>query len=347
MTQIRTLVLAAIAAFACTPEPVKPDPIVLARLGTVCTAASECGSGTCYQGVCTRQCFVQGDCPVGFDCGVLGPDDSAGFCIAANWTDAEQGGFGTDCSASAAGCGGQNSCADGFSCHAYDAQFREEIRCNARAYCTKGCEADRDCPPDFFCGRDSAQAPKSCLRRAACDQCATDDQCPPSHICAQLADLSHACLKRCEAASDCLKPAKDGDSGAYVGKPFEVCAEDRDGKGKVCTPTSGRCHGASAIPSITGDGQVCSPCREGHTEDCAPNHLCLTTSTGERLCTTPCQLGLSQSNGRFSVTSDTCPSGSFCFLTEDPSNCGSSCRKGGICTADPTYSTNVTCYPSP
>jgi hypothetical protein len=344
MTHLRFLLAAALAVAACTT----PEPVVLATLGTACTAAAECGSGRCYQGVCTRQCFVQGDCPLGFDCGILGPDDSAAFCVKAAWTDAEAGGFGTDCSASAAGCGGASTCADGFSCHAFDAMFGEEIRCNARAFCTKGCAGDRECPPDFFCGQDTPQSAKSCLRRAACDACATDDQCPASHVCALLADRTHGCLKRCETNNDCLKPVKDGESGAFVGERFEACAEEPDGKGKVCMPTAGRCKGTSVIASITGEGQVCSPCRVGHPEDCSEGHFCIVSSgSGERFCSKPCQLGLSRTSSGFGINSDSCPDGSFCFLTEDPSSCGSTCTRRGVCTADPTYATNLTCYPKP
>src|SRR5688572_24090636 len=74
--------------------------VELKRIGEACAEASECGKGLCFHGRCTAQCSSQGQCPVGFDCGLQDlADVGAGLgasCYAPNYAPMT-GGFGTSC----------------------------------------------------------------------------------------------------------------------------------------------------------------------------------------------------------------------------------------------------------
>lgn len=328
--------LAALASACGSSEPIKTPSL----MGEACTVPADCASKSCVHGLCTRACVVQGDCPEGFDCGLMVPEDVAPLCYKALWTAPATGGYGTPCAASAKGCGGADPCATGFTCHA-------ALKCDARAYCSKGCTADADCPPSMFCGQDDKDAPRTCLKRGACQPCGADDQCPSGHVCATLEGGERYCAKTCVAAGDCLKPNRDSDSGNFIGAPFEVCSEDPGGKGKVCAPAGGACHGESKLTGAAKAAGICSPCRVGHPEDCAAPGTCFEDTSGERFCTGGCKATLAQGSSGYNITKDTCPAGSFCFFGGGAAlqGCGAGCTVQGLCTADPGYA-NATCHPA-
>lgn len=70
---------ALVAAVACGSSE---DP-ASTNLGARCSAASQCGSGTCITsgdfpgGLCTKRCSAQADCPDGWACAT----DSSGICL--------------------------------------------------------------------------------------------------------------------------------------------------------------------------------------------------------------------------------------------------------------------------
>src|SRR5262245_20513570 len=88
------------------------------KLGEACESDDDCGGMACRQSICTRSCTKQGDCPAGFDCGLLPPADadSGGFggaCVKSTVTGdpgPTKGGFGTDCSLVSAAIGGGSPC---------------------------------------------------------------------------------------------------------------------------------------------------------------------------------------------------------------------------------------------
>jgi hypothetical protein len=147
--------------------------------------------------------------------------------------------------------------------------------------------------------------------------CATDDK------------GGHFCARSCAVPGDCPP---------HVGMPFESCSTDPGGRGQVCRPVLGVCHGPSAIPSITGTGQVCAGCRVGVPGDCATGLVCYQDSfTRERFCTPPCTVTISSTG---TATADSCPTGSYCDL-------GGAAAAGtynSVCAADPSYA-SLTCYP--
>jgi hypothetical protein len=214
--------------------------------------------------------------------------------------------------------------------------------CDPRAVCTKPCAADPDCPPPMFCGALADQT-RLCMSRVPCSDCAIDDQCPAGQVCAANAGGERACQRTCASQADCPRAEADGDGGPLGAPPF-VCAAPPQGSTKVCTPASGSCHGASAIPTIQGDGQVCSGCRVGVPSDCATGLVCYTDPfSTESFCTEKCPV---QVLGTM-VSGDTCPAGSFCAVG-DPAMYGCSaaspCTIDGACGADPSRLL-LTCHP--
>lgn len=343
------------ALAACGPEPLEPVK-VLKRLGNACESDAECGSGKCLHQACTRDCTSQGDCPWGLDCGLQAPGDDGPTCYLAQYAQPATGGFGTSCALYAGGCNAsENPCATGFTCrtsYARDADnIFQPVTCDPEAFCTAGCTTDRDCPASMFCGTDEVNPSDKnddthrCLPRDACMPCSVDDQCPLSWSCVLGADGDRFCAKPCAQTADCLKAQKSTDTGESLFEPFEVCAPDRgDQTRSACQPSSGRCFGASPIEAQP-EGGICAPCREHHPEDCAPGHQCIETSQGEWFCSAGCTVTLTRSGDRYSITADTCPDGSFCYLGGYvPQDCGAGCSVQTVCNADSTYR-GLSCMP--
>jgi hypothetical protein len=200
----------------------------------------------------------------------------------------------------------------------------------------------------MFCGTPANNLPDSgtpsplCMPRTACSDCAVDDQCPTGEICAANASGDRACLRTCASQSDCPHAELDGDGGALGADPF-TCAVPPKGSTKVCAPASLTCHGPSAIPTIQGDGQVCSGCRVGVPGDCAAGLRCYTDLfSTESFCTEECMVQVLGSM----VSGDTCPAGSFCIIGDSTMyGCTATpCALTGLCGADPRH-LDTTCYP--
>ncbi len=316
------------------------------RIGDVASSADECETGTTVvAGRCTKYCAKQWDCPVGFDCGLATPSEAKASCYKAVYDNTIMGGFGTDCSTVSAEPGVGNPCsmaaspcAKGYGCHA-------TVQCDPNAYCTRACKSDAECPPTMFCGQDDgsipaagadggvadggAATPGACWKRSECDDCGTDDQCPAELRCvADPAGRGH-CLKACKDDTDCPQP--QGGAGLFM-----ACQPDPAGRGKFCQPGNKYCVGPSPLGAIMGNGQVCSGCRTGASNDCAMGLHCIQDKfSTERFCTADCTATFS--NGKFSA--DTCPMGSYCYATKK-----SGTSVSGYCVGDPTHKSN-TCYP--
>lgn len=375
--------LVAIAGCSAPPLP--------KSLGTECAADIDCGSMSCRNGKCTRACTSQGDCPTGFACGLQKTEDGqaggmGATCYKAAWdtTPASMGGFGADCSVYAPDPAGKpcdtnamNPCAAGFTCNA-------ALRCDPAAYCTKGCAADADCPPNYFCGTrtgtkkcsadadcamgESCKAPPGgtdyklctrpsvCTKRAQCNDCGVDDQCPPGFVCGVDSVGAKFCGKLCNADDQCPLPYIDN-NGNYISNPFMKCVAAFDGAAtRVCRPTAGSCSGPSAIPELASkSGTVCSHCRPGVPADC-PNGFCYQGEFDiEAFCTQECTAHVTRMKGPdgyniYVATNDSCPMGSHCYGAT-----GSvSADIKGLCTGDNTKPnasdfpgpwTALTCYP--
>ena len=322
----------------------------------------------CHFGKCTRACAKQGDCPIGFDCGLQKPEDAQSTGVGATCYKATydmppiMGGYGVDCSLVAADpkTGGvcdpkaTSPCAAGFTCRATQ-------HCDPAAYCTRPCAADSDCPPTMFCGieitkstcktaADCAMGSKCvappgtsgkvtscvgaqlCRKRTQCSPCGNDDQCPTGFACGADVNGERFCGKLCTMDEHCPQPENSAPQ-APVSNPFLKCVASGNAKGSmVCRPTAGTCHGPSAIPALASTmNTLCSYCRPGTPSDC-PDGFCLEQSfSEERFCTQACTVH-SKVNGMggFDLTHDTCPMGTNCFAGVGCANCDVS----GICVGE-------------
>lgn len=349
-------------------------PTTLAKLSEPCKTDADCGSNVCRDGVCTRTCASQQDCPLGLDCGYAKPEDAekGGYgpsCYRSTFATAATGGFGTSCGsyspdpATGKSCvdGAANPCAQGFTCHA-------SARCDASAYCTRACQGDLDCPPSMYCGTENGglcdtdddcgrgmkclaapgradklcQGTPTCLQRTQCSPCATDDQCPAGSLCAVDSQGERYCAKQCSDDDNCPPPWTNGNY-------FFRCVDAQNGSGKkVCRPGSGSCHGASAIAEQSGKTDtVCSWCRAGFPGDCGEGLFCIQSGGGEAFCTQPCALHIVKKSGAygFDPSSDPCPEGTYCYIGGPPQDCGSACDAPGVCNANSDYTPEtLTCY---
>jgi hypothetical protein len=319
MSRVRVAIL--VLAAACTTPKAK----VLAMLGEPCSADADCGSMSCPHAVCSRPCAVQGDCPAGFDCSLADPADAAPTWHAPTYDTTQPGGFGTDCATVAGGCTMDPSpCAAGFHCVG--------AKCDADAICSAACATDADCPPALVCGTagSGSSAEQVCLARGHCDPCLAG-ACAPGLACSP----DGTCLRPCAVDDDC--PHAPPPASRYL-----TCTAG------LCTPAA--CDGGS--PIATGTDVVCSPCRDGHPEDCGTGLLCFRDDfSREQFCTEGCTVTVTKdpTTGALTSSNDTCPTGSSCAYggpTFFDSECTGqpSCSLQGGCGADPAH-TRVTCYP--
>jgi hypothetical protein len=175
--------------------------------------------------------------------------------------------------------------------------------------------------------------------RAFCDPCAVDGDCAAGLLCATDALGAGYCTKRCGAADDCPQ-----NYSGYA--PFLDCVADTGGRGTVCRPIKGACHGA---------GGICDPCRPDVAGDCAKGAICVSGFSGEHFCSSTCNVNVTwdMTANAWSYTQDTCPAGSYCQGAISYSGiipCGMTgmpCALQGICTLDPTHAaTDSTCEPA-
>ena len=385
MVNSRALRLLPLCWLACIASCTPAAPPPLKKLAEACTTNADCGQMLCLHDKCTELCAQQGDCPVGFDCVLQAADDATAksgpgpSCAKAAYTNPATGGFGADCalvapdpkSGDACDPMAKTPCADGFTCHA-------TLHCDPEAFCTKGCTADSDCPPTMFCGVPDAtkactadadcdvlgqtckkvpggtamvcQGASQCLRRTACSPCATDDQCPTGFACGTDINGEKFCGQLCAKDENCPQPSND--SGAVpLSSAIETCVPAFEGAAvTVCRPVVGTCHGKSAIAAITDTNAVCAWCREGFPGDCASGFCYVDSFSKEHFCAQSCTAHIVRGAQAYTVTNDTCPSGSYCFA--GTGGCAS-CDVKGYCAADnaPTGRSDVTvhhaltCYP--
>jgi AhpC/TSA family len=191
-------------------------------------------------------------------------------------------------------------------------------------------------PPPAMCDLGGSPPPPDGGTLGFCDSCTSDDQCPDGYVCASDTIGGHFCSKLCATNDDCLQNV-----AGYL--PFETCVNDTGGKGMVCRPVGGACHGG---------GAVCDWCRPDVPSDCGAGLKCLTIAfTDERMCTEACTVDatLDGTTNTYTFSNDTCPAGSICGVGPYVSSlCGGpSCTLNGGCGRDPQRAV-YTCYaPTP
>jgi hypothetical protein len=186
----------------------------------------------------------------------------------------------------------------------------------------------------MFCAVDQMCAP-----REDCDPCAIDDQCGPAARCATDGRGERYCAKTCASDADCPQPQADDTTGM---KPhaFEHCVADLGGRGMVCQPADGYCHGPSAISSQP-DGGVCAWCRPGEN-DCTVGTCFADQFSTERFCTAMCTVDVHWNGTSYEYQNDTCPTDTYCYVPAGA--CPTDCTFNSACTGDPARQF-ITCYP--
>jgi hypothetical protein len=341
-TRLSATLAVAAALAACGPTKL---------VGDDCSSDGDCVSSMCLRSKCTTPCQSQSDCVLGFDCGVAAVGDPSATCYARTYdqTPPAKGGFGADCSvvstdprSPAAPCDpkAQNPCAPGFACVS-------SRKCDPNAYCSAACKTDPDCPPTFYCATLGDKSQK-CLKRSHCIPCGADDQCSKDSVCATDVRGERFCAKRCSADTDCPQPPAD-----KLGSAFQICRPDPTPRAtplQVCIDApNGLCHGPSVVAGVSGDDNICSPCRIGFPDDCMSPLQCFQDEfTTELFCTTGCTVSVRFYGGDYRpiLATDTCQAIStnlFCLHAPPPLSCGNSCKLQGICTADAAYN-DSTCH---
>lgn len=260
------------------------------KIGTPCNTTSNCNlkDQLCAGGICTRSCRGQyGDvgCPVGYNCAIV--DEALGLTcnkvpFAVDDRDAMLL-FGKSCATDPDACyntGDPNpspTCRRGAMPVKLDKPLDplRSLENDPLAYCTGGCETDKDCPFTMICATDYDHQ-KRCLLRERCSACAYNDNCPlHAPACVPARDgISNYCTSICNSDSDC--------PGALQTAYYLTCQPGQDTNGNIgrfCFHKFGSC---------VGQGNVCDPCRKN--EDCtAADTFChYEGTTGERFCTKTC-----------------------------------------------------------
>ncbi|MBI4952704.1 MAG: hypothetical protein HY908_11775 [Myxococcales bacterium] len=236
-----------------------------AEFGEPCVVDEDCAGpdGVCFEDACSRTCEAYADCPDGTTCGAGG---DRVLCVAEAPADDNAG---ARCINDDDACVGGNEC-------------RSRGPDDVYAYCSGGCESDRDCPAKWFCAVGLADPDHPyCQPRGFCDPCNVDDDCRTEYDdCIAGEDGLKFCSYVCDpdpSSSSC---------------PVDTECREVPGHGYQCVPFAGGC---------TGDGSLCQPCR--FDSDCEDGPCLYDRYAQIRLCGQDCD-------------EDPCPVGYDCVPIE-------------------------------
>lgn len=220
-----------------TGYPTHPDFSL--PMGGPCDAPSECVSGYCVDGFCSRKCNEDAFCPTNFSC-----DLDKGICLLADVGGACEGDI--DCDISQVCSGGictrecndkQWGCPEGFACGATKVCELVEVggACSADAdcglatcvdgVCTRGCNEVAPCPAGFYCAEDSAM----CALLPVGETCNEDSQCPGGSC------LDGYCSRVCDDKAPCPEAYECGALGLCSLIPLDgACEADGDCQTGLC-----------------------------------------------------------------------------------------------------------------
>ncbi len=259
-------------------------------LGSPCASTSACASGlTCIEtnaatgdGICTRTCAVNSDCPSGGYCHIVGKQLA---CTLAGLCDPCQAASdcGTDnplCVPGADGktfctvpCAfGDKSCQPGYSCEQYGSTINDFACRPDYGACAGGgdvcapCQSASDCKSGTQCATSPDTGERACFQTCSKDaDCATGFGCSPKGICSRLVPSA--------------------------GKPptlVQTCAKDNRGYCDPCTAdwqcASNRCRDSQG-QSFCAEPTPCVKSNE--TKDCAPGTFCVPSATADMICAPP------------------------------------------------------------
>ncbi|MBK7865396.1 MAG: hypothetical protein IPJ65_43725 [Archangiaceae bacterium] len=322
----------AVSGGAYTISNVVADHAVAATfkksLGGGCSSASECGSGSCVDGVCCNsacngQCEAcaqpgqEGTCvavsgaPVGARtaCTGFGGDACGGFCDGSQRAACSYPGASTACRAAscASGTGTLAAVCDGSgTCPGVQTQACDAFVCGASA-CLTSCAADAECSSGNYCNAGVCQP-----QQGVSTSCSRDGECGTGQ-CVDGVCCNSACNGQCEA---CDETGHVGECVAVSGAPHRAraaCDSDGSSCGGSC---DGNARTACSYPdvSVSCRGASCASGTATLAASCDAQGHCpavQTQSCGTFVC------GASACLGNCSADTD-CASGNWC--------------SGGVCT---------------
>lgn len=194
--------------------------------GNECKSDTDCTSGICHSGACSKSCASASECDAGQNCSLDAksrlicnkPQYAAGIGVL---------------------CGHDGKCAETLKC--VGRQY------SAEAFCTATCATDLDCPGNFQCA-DVPSTGKVCIERQFCGQCQFDAQCGEGNSCTKMSNGSF-CTRACNmGGTDCPRYST---CKMVEGNKVPQCVHNAGtckGEGKQCDPCntliSGECGSA-------------------------------------------------------------------------------------------------------
>ncbi|MFI5299181.1 MAG: hypothetical protein ACHREM_13880 [Polyangiales bacterium] len=238
---------------------------VLLTNGALCTAANQCASTYCADGVCCATACAGSRCQA---CASKLTGQADGTCApATGGTDPHSDCPGTNCTSGTLtidACNGAGSCSSTpTSCAPYS--------CTAAGNaCATSCKVDSDCGTNAYCSAGTCAA-----RSTRGGPCATTNQCALGSSCADGVCCDQPCTGQCQA---CAEPGSIGTCVAVKGTPRAprtACI----GTDAACT---GVCDGTNfAACAYPNAGRACGA-------GCSGEQIAVCDSTGKCLAPTPC-----------------------------------------------------------
>jgi len=177
------------------------DPRFYAPIGQVCDFNTDCESGFCVSGACTRPCDELAGCPTGWGCngGRCALHPVGGFCE----SDGQCPGGSCVDGLCSRGCDEATGCPDGWTCDGacqilpVGPVCEDDVTCSgglcADGYCTRACGAEAPCPPAYGCDEVSG----TCLLHEVGGLCEAEQDCA-SGLC-----QAGACTRICDETTPC------------------------------------------------------------------------------------------------------------------------------------------------
>ncbi|MDP6945514.1 MAG: trypsin-like serine protease, partial [Myxococcota bacterium] len=277
--------------------PTHPD--YAHAIGGWCAGASDCDSGLCAGGICTRKCADVAPCPTGFYCSVSEVCELVpvgGRCAEATEC---LGGWCLDGTCSRT-CSEEMACPDGFECDPVAVGCRPEIgayctdntACVSEIclgeLCTRECDADLDCPDGWNCTNGACLLDKvgmGCKDDLACPggycvdgicsrTCADNTPCPAGYRC----DTAEGVCQLVPAGSACASNVDCNFSLCVDGICTRACSSEAPcPAGMHCDADSGQC-AETPVGDTCEDDSACLSglCVDGAcTRSCDAAHPCL------------------------------------------------------------------------
>jgi MYXO-CTERM domain-containing protein len=241
--------------------------------------------------ICSTFCEADADCPFGFDCRLVDPQQppacvrghadcgapfNAETCLAGVRVDTAEGESLCSCrciAGSAGACPTGMKCADVSCLQARDGLLcveatperapNEAPRCVPDPAWRAACETDAQCSGGQHCLDGTCQPDRLAGACAACALCDGPDDCGPDHQCVAFPDSTWRCTRPCEADTDCAGDAVCRDVAGQDGKR---CASPGDDRLAPCA-ADWRC-------SAEGRCQTDTDCPEGDAEGACVEGFC-------------------------------------------------------------------------